>query len=187
MTSHTASPSSLSATLEHVAEHADYSLLDSLNADPDSTDTGDDHAPRQVFSGHYVPVKPTPIDDPEYIAHSPTLFAELGFSDELAHSAEFTRFFSADLSAAPEPLRKLGWATGYALSIYGSEYVQQCPFGTGNGYGDGRALSVLEGRFRGRRWEMQLKGAGRTPFARSGDGRAVLRSSLREFVASEAH
>ena len=37
-----------------------------------------------------------------------------------------------------------GWATGYALSIYGTEYIQQCPFGTGNGYGDGEAMSVFE-------------------------------------------
>ena len=44
-----------------------------------------------------------------------------------------------------------GWATGYALSIYGTEYTQQCPFGTGNGYGDGRAISVFEGLFNGKR------------------------------------
>jgi len=175
----------LGSTLEDVAEQADYSLLDALNADPDSTDTGEDHDPRQVFSGHYVPVRPTPIADPEYVAHSPALFAELGLSDDLAQRADFTRFFSGDLSAAPPPLRRYGWATGYALSIYGREYVQQCPFGTGNGYGDGRAISVLEGEFRGRRWEMQLKGAGRTPYCRGGDGRAVLRSSVREFLAQE--
>ena len=51
----------------------------------------------------------------------------------------------------------VGWATGYALSIYGTEYTQQCPFGTGNGYGDGRAISVFEGLFNGKRMEMQLK------------------------------
>ena len=51
----------------------------------------------------------------------------------------------------------VGWATGYALSIYGTEYTQQCPFGTGNGYGDGRAISVFEGLFNGERMEMQLK------------------------------
>ncbi|MEL6759534.1 MAG: protein adenylyltransferase SelO family protein, partial [Myxococcota bacterium] len=56
---------------------------------------------------------------------------------------------------------------------------------TGNGYGDGRAISVLEGCFNRRCWEMQLKGAGRTPYCRGGDGRAVLRSSVREFLAQE--
>lgn len=185
MTRHLSTAPSLSSTLEHVAEQADYSLLDSLNADPASTDPSEEHEPRQVFSGHYVPVTPTPIAEPEYIAHSPTLFAELGFSDELARSTEFMRFFSAYLREAPEPLRRYGWATGYALSIYGSELYRNCPFGTGNGYGDGRALSVLEGRFGERRWEMQLKGAGRTPYCRGGDGRAVLRSSVREFLAQE--
>jgi uncharacterized protein YdiU (UPF0061 family) len=181
----TSSPRPLSTTLDDVAEQADYSLLQSLNPDPQATETGDDHDPRQVFSGHYVPVKPTPLPDPEYVAHSPTLFAELGFSDDLAQTADFQRFFSADLSTAPAPMKQVGWATGYALSIYGQEYVRQCPFQTGNGYGDGRAISVLEGRFRGRRWEMQLKGAGRTPYCRGGDGRAVLRSSVREFLAQE--
>jgi uncharacterized protein YdiU (UPF0061 family) len=79
----------------------------------------------------------------------------------------------------------MGWATGYALSIYGTEYNQQCPFGTGNGYGDGRAISVLEGVFKNKRWEMQLKGSGPTPYCRGADGRAVLRSSVREFLAQE--
>jgi uncharacterized protein YdiU (UPF0061 family) len=173
------------STLRDLAQQADYSLLDTLRPDPDATASGVDHDPRQVFSGHYVPVRPTPLPDPAYVAHSPTLFAELGLADELAHTDAFRRFFTADLSQAPEPLRRLGWATGYALSIYGQEYQQQCPFGTGNGYGDGRALSVFEGRLGGRRWEMQLKGAGRTPYCRGGDGRAVLRSSVREFLAQE--
>ena len=79
----------------------------------------------------------------------------------------------------------VGWATGYALSIYGTEYTQQCPFGTGNGYGDGRAISVFEGLFNGERMEMQLKGGGPTPYCRGADGRAVLRSSVREFLAQE--
>ncbi len=82
-------------------------------------------------------------------------------------------------------MRNFGWATGYALSIYGREYNQQCPFKTGNGYGDGRAISVFEGLFKGKRFEMQLKGSGPTPYCRGGDGRAVLRSSIREFLAQE--
>ena len=66
--------------------------------------------------------------------------------------------------------------------------IQNCPFGTGNGYGDGRAISVAEVVIphTQKRWELQLKGAGRTPFCRGGDGRAVLRSSIREFLVSEA-
>ena len=167
------------------AKRADYSLLESLQPDPQATADGNDHRPRQVFSGHYVPVTPTAIPAPEYVAHSPSLFDELGLSDGLAQDDEFRRLFSGDISVAREPMRPWGWATGYALSIYGTEYIQQCPFGTGNGYGDGRAISVFEGIFQGHRWEMQLKGGGPTPYCRGADGRAVLRSSVREFLAQE--
>ncbi len=172
-------------TFTAFAQRADYSLLDSLLPDPQATEDGQDHRPRQVFSGHYVPVTPTPIPEPQYVAHSETLFRDLGLSDGLAHDDSFRRFFSGDISVAQAPMRPFGWATGYALSIYGTEYTQQCPFGTGNGYGDGRAISVFEGLFQGQRWEMQLKGGGPTPYCRGADGRAVLRSSVREFLAQD--
>jgi uncharacterized protein YdiU (UPF0061 family) len=172
-------------TIEDLATLANYSLMDTLNCDPDVTVSGDDHSPRQVFSGHYVPVTPTAIESPEYVTHSKQFFRELGFADSLAQSPDFIRMFSGDLKQVPEPLRHIGWATGYALSIFGTEYVQQCPFQTGNGYGDGRAMSVLEAVINGQRWEMQLKGGGRTPYCRGADGRAVLRSSVREFLAQE--
>jgi uncharacterized protein YdiU (UPF0061 family) len=173
------------ATLDDLATLANYSLMATLNCDPDAKANGEDHAPRQVFTGHYVPVNPTPIKDPEYVAHSKNLFHELGFADSMAQSADFVRMFSGDISQVPQPMRKFGWACGYALSIYGNEYTQQCPFQTGNGYGDGRAVSVLEAVINGQRWEMQLKGGGRTPYCRGADGRAVLRSSVREFLAQE--
>ncbi|TDF39289.1 hypothetical protein EYS14_07125 [Alteromonadaceae bacterium M269] len=172
-------------TLHDLAKLVDYSLLDKLTPDPQATESGDDHYPRQVFSGHYVPVKPTPIENPKYVAHSKTLFQELGFDNDLAHTEEFMRLFSGDTMQVPEPMRKYGWATGYALSIFGTEYIQQCPFQTGNGYGDGRAISIVEAVANGKRVEMQLKGAGRTPYCRGADGRAVLRSSVREFLAQE--
>ena len=172
-------------TFAEFAQRADYSLLDSLQADPQASADGHDHQPRQVFPGHYVPVTPTPLPAPEYLAHSSTFFNELGLSEALAHDERFRRLFCGDITAASEPMRPFGWATGYALSIYGAEYIQQCPFGTGNGYGDGRAISVFEGVFNGRRWELQLKGGGPTPYCRGADGRAVLRSSVREFLAQE--
>tara|TARA_Y100001968_G_scaffold199412_1_gene182946 strand:+ start:5709 stop:7412 length:1704 start_codon:yes stop_codon:yes gene_type:complete len=166
-------------------ECVDYSFMDSLVVDPDASPSGNDHYPRQVFSGHYVPVTPTAIPDPEYVVHSPSLFNELGLSHELVLDEEFTCLFSGDITVAREPMRSVGWATGYALSIYGTEYIQQCPFVTGNGYGDGRAISIFEGLFNGRRLEMQLKGGGPTPYCRGADGRAVLRSSVREFLAQD--
>ena len=172
-------------TLDDLAKLADYSLMDTLNCDPDGNASGADHQLRQVFTGHYVPVTPTLIKDPEYITHSKEFFRELGFDDSLAESADFMQMFTGDLSQVPLPMRKVGWATGYALSIFGTEYYQQCPFGTGNGYGDGRAVSVFEAVIKEQRWEMQLKGGGPTPYCRGADGRAVLRSSIREFLAQE--
>ena len=172
-------------TFEKFVKLANYSLMDTLRADPDSTRDGNDHHPRQVFSGHFVPVTPTPLEAPEYVSHSSSFFAELGLSDDLALDKSFQQVFSGDLSAVLDPMRSFGWATGYALSIYGTEYTHQCPFRTGNGYGDGRAISIFEGLFNGKRWEMQLKGGGPTPYCRGADGRAVLRSSVREFLAQE--
>ena len=174
------------STFEAFTQLADYSLMDNLVADPEANQEGQEHRAREVLSGHYVPVTPTPLPQPEYIAHSQAFFKELGLSDELVSQGEFARIFSGDLSAARAPMREVGWATGYALSIYGTEYTQQCPFGTGNGYGDGRAISILEVVVNGQRWEMQLKGGGPTPYCRGADGRAVLRSSVREFLAQEA-
>ena len=179
------SASSSTDTFAAFAEHVDYSLLNQLTPDPEATINGHDHQVRQVRSGHYVPVTPTPLPAPQYVAHSNELFKELGLSDQLAEDDDFRRLFSGDISVSREPMLPYGWATGYALSIYGTEYDQQCPFGNGNGYGDGRAISIFEGLFEGQRWEMQLKGGGPTPYCRGADGRAVLRSSVREFLAQE--
>jgi len=106
-------PSTLSIrwTLDDLAKLANYSLIDTLNCDPNATEDGIDHRSREVFSGHYVPVNPTPIKDPEYVAHSKGLFSELGFADSLAKSADFVRLFSGDISQVPEPMRRVGWAT----------------------------------------------------------------------------
>ena len=164
---------------------ADFSLIKTLNADPQSTVDGNDHSPRQVYSGHYVPVTPIALTSPKYITHSGEFFKELGLGDKLIEDENFTQFFSGNHKVKTKDLNNFGWATGYALSIYGTEYNSQCPFRTGNGYGDGRAISIFEGVFKGQRWEMQLKGSGPTPYCRGGDGRAVLRSSIREFLAQE--
>ena len=99
-------------TFAEFSQRADYSLMDSLHADPQATDNGHDHHPRQIFSGHYVPVTPTAIPAPEYIAHSKTLFNELGLSHELVLNEQFRRLFSGDIPVAPDPLRSCGWPTG---------------------------------------------------------------------------
>ena len=125
-------------TISDLAKYVDYSFLNSLVVDPQAQEEGNEHNPRQVFSGHYVPVTPTPIENPKYVAHSHTFFGELGFDNSLAHKPEFMRLFSGDMSSLPSEIKPYGWATGYALSIYGTEYIQQCPFSTGNGYGKRR-------------------------------------------------
>ena len=67
------------------------------------------------------------------------------------------RLFSGDISVAAANA-SLWVGNRCALSIYGTEYTDQCPFRNGNGYGDGRAVSVFEGCFEGR-WEMRLRAA----------------------------
>ncbi|WP_419678398.1 protein adenylyltransferase SelO family protein [Aliarcobacter lanthieri] len=172
-------------TFDELSNLSDYSFVNKLNSDPDAKYNEDNKFPREVFSGHYVPVSPTAIKDPIYISHSINFFKELGFSEELINSDDFIKLFSGDMENISNLKQNKGWATGYALSIYGTEYYAQCPFKTGNGYGDGRAISVFEAVINEKRWEFQLKGAGRTPYCRGADGRAVLRSSVREFLAQE--
>lgn len=189
-----ASSSSLSFTA--FLQRADYSLLQSLTADPEQARHVPNKTLRQVKSGHYVEVLPTPLPSPCYVIHSGRFFHELGLPESIAREEAFRQFFtgnlalavrSANTDAEPPRVRTGGWASGYALSIYGQEMVQNCPFKNGNGYGDGRAISVLEVLLpNNQRWEFQLKGGGTTPYCRGGDGRAVLRSSIREFLASEA-
>jgi protein adenylyltransferase len=129
--------------------------------------------PRQV-PAMYSPVAPTPVAAPQLIAYSAEMAAQLGFSEEEIHSPRFAEVFSGNaLLPGMEP-----FASNYGGHQFGSWAGQ---------LGDGRAISLgelLDGA--GRRWELQLKGAGPTPYSRSADGRAVLRSSIREFLCSEA-
>ncbi len=126
------------------------------------------------------------------VAVTPDLAERLELDAELCQSESFARFFSGNVSAMSKESstrdpRLRTWCTPYALSIGGHEMYDNCPYKNGNGYGDGRAISIAEIlNSSGERWELQLKGAGTTPFSRGADGRAVLRSSVREFLASEA-
>lgn len=160
---------------------------------------------RPVYNGHYVPVKPDPLINPRLVIHSPDMAKELNLSPDDVTSEEFVKYFSGDVHGAfsdndddeknsnKKDVDIQTWATPYALSIMGTRYTSNCPFGTGDGYGDGRAISIGEvsvpnssHKHAAPRYELQLKGAGPTPFCRGADGRAVLRSSIREFLASEA-
>ncbi len=183
-------------TFTEFLQRADYSLLRALTPDPEQARHAPNKRMREVKSGHYVEVEPTPLPDPGYIIHSRDLFKTLHLPDNIASEPAFMQFFTGSLhdavnqtntKAGQPQVRSSGWASGYALSIYGQEMYQNCPYNTGNGYGDGRAISVLEVALdHDQRWEFQLKGGGTTPYCRGGDGRAILRSSIREFLVSEA-
>ena len=144
----------------------DNSLTRALRAD----DTKAPHVSRQVTGAHFTRVRPTvPAPAPELVVLSEDAAAELGMSAADCASEAFLAMFSGSPPASTEC-----WAT-----VYGASFVGQY----GGQRGDGRAISI--GQVGGRH-EVQLKGAGVTPFSRQFDGRAVLRSCVREFLASEA-
>lgn len=176
------------SSLERFCKRKDNSWVNHLDVDPEWENYKPNKTSREVKSGHYVFVDPTPLPDPVLIALSNELLEELELDEKECESDDrFLRYFSGDSTGFSDFDFTETWATPYALSIYGTDYIQNCPFGTGNGYGDGRAVSVGEIVLpNGKRWEFQLKGGGQTPFCRGADGRAVLRSSVREFLVSEA-
>ena len=134
---------------------------------------------RAVKAGHYVPILPEPLPDPELVAISDSMSHDLGVDSEAMRSEEMLKMLAGEV----ENTNLKPWATPYGTSVNGC-FSADSPFGPW-GYGDGRAISL--GVFKLKEpWELQLKGAGRTPFSRNFDGRAVLRSCVREFLASEA-
>jgi uncharacterized protein YdiU (UPF0061 family) len=129
---------------------------------------------REVRGAMWSKVDPTPVAAPRLLAHSREMAAELGFSEADVESPEFARVFSGNaLLPGMQP-----FSTNYGGHQFGHWAGQ---------LGDGRAITLGEvAAASGRRWELQLKGAGPTPYSRTADGRAVLRSSIREFLCSEA-
>ena len=122
----------------------------------------------------YSRVAPTPLPEPYLVARSDSAAELLGLRPDIFENPEVVEALSGTrLIVGSEPL-----ATVYSGHQFGV-YVPRL--------GDGRALLLgdVAGRD-GQRWEVQLKGSGKTPYSRMGDGRAVLRSSIREFLASEA-
>jgi uncharacterized protein YdiU (UPF0061 family) len=155
-------------TRERLADLAELefeaSFVRELPADPVLINT-----PRQVANACYTRVEPTPVA-------APTL---LGWSERLGEYLGIDKPSSAQVLGGN---RILPGMQPYAARYGGHQ------FGTWAGQlGDGRAITLAEILATdGMRQELQLKGAGRTPYSRTADGRAVLRSSLREFVCSEA-
>merc|ERR1740123_2349822 len=112
------------------------SWVEELDCDPDAA-AGSNQQVREVRSGHYVPVSPKALAEPQLVIHSPEMAAELGLPLEMCQGLDFLRFFSGDISVVNGTT---SWATPYALSIYGQfQHNDQL-----NLYGDGRAISLSE-------------------------------------------
>src|ERR1700736_6035565 len=147
----------------------DDSFTRTLSADPE---TG--NFVRQVPGASYSPVTPTPVSAPRLLAWSDDCAALLGVSRPTTDTGRTVAILAGN-GIAP------------SMHPYAARYGGH-QFGTWAGQlGDGRAITLGELTPRpGARWELQLKGAGPTPYSRTADGRAVLRSSVREFLCSEA-
>ncbi|KAG2449256.1 hypothetical protein HYH02_006001 [Chlamydomonas schloesseri] len=129
---------------------------------------------RQVEGACFSRVKPTPVNNPQLVVASPEALALLDIPASEISRPDFAQYFSGN---------KL---------LPGTDPAAHCYCGHQFGYfsgqlGDGATMYLGEVvNSRGERWELQFKGAGKTPYSRQADGRKVLRSSLREFLCSEA-
>ena len=141
----------------------------SLVADPDTS-----NVPRRVPGASYSHVTPTPVPAPMLLAWSDDLGTRLGIARPPLGPGVAADVFAGN--------RHLPGMRPYAARYGGHQFGHWA-----DQLGDGRAITLGELRAPdGTSWELQLKGAGRTPYSRSADGRAVLRSSVREFLCSEA-
>ncbi|KZV44359.1 selenoprotein O [Dorcoceras hygrometricum] len=148
----------------------DHSFVRELPGDPRT-----DLIPRQVFHSCYSKVSPSAeVENPQLVAWSDSVAELLDLDPKEFERPDFAQKFSGASA--------LDGAMPYAQCYGGHQ------FGTWAGQlGDGRAITLGEIlNSRSQRWELQLKGAGRTPYSRFADGLAVLRSSIREFLCSEA-
>ncbi len=147
----------------------DNRFVRDLPADPST-----ENLPRQVAGACYTLVSPTPVAAPKLVAYSREVAWFLGLSEKACRSDEFAEVFTGNrLLPGMEP-----HATCYGGHQFGQWAGQ---------LGDGRAINLGDVVNEcGERWTLQLKGAGPTPYRRMADGLAVLRSSIREFLASEA-
>lgn len=156
-----------SKTLETL--HFDNSFVRNLPGDRETANFR-----RQVTNACYSQVSPTPVSTPRLVAYSPETAELLNLCKEECESSLFTDIFVGNTLLEPmDP-----FAMCYGGHQFGSWAGQ---------LGDGRAINLGEVvNNRGQRWMLQLKGAGPTPYSRNADGLAVMRSSIREFLCSEA-
>ncbi len=128
---------------------------------------------RQVPNAAFSYVNPTLPKNPSLIHYSPQMLENIGLNEADAKSKEFLKIFSgAEIYPDTKP-----FAMCYGGHQFGSWAGQ---------LGDGRAINLFEVNSGGEQWALQLKGAGKTPYSRGADGLAVLRSSVREYLCSEA-
>lgn len=133
-----------------------------------------EHSYRTLPGACYADCAPTPVRSPAYIAFNQPLAEQLQLpADYQATSAGLGLFSGNDLPA---------WTAPLAQAYAGHQFANYVPR-----LGDGRAILLAEVRDQnGQLYDLQLKGAGRTPFSRGGDGRAPLGPVLREYLVSEA-
>ncbi len=138
-----------------------------LKADVDQT-----NRPRQVLDSFYSYVEPRVFTDSKLLLHSESCAQLLGVSVDQLYSKDFEKFLKAQTRLGISP---------YAC-LYGGHQ-----FGHWAGQlGDGRAITYGQIKGADQTYTIQFKGLGPTPYSRAGDGYAVLRSSIREYLMSEA-
>ncbi len=131
------------------------------------------HGFAELGPAFHTELSPQPLPEPYLVGLNGALADELGLDPDLLASAEGVAALTGSLPIA---------GTRTLASVYSGHQ-----FGVWAGQlGDGRALLLGEIDSASGPQELQLKGSGRTPYSRMGDGRAVLRSSIREFLCSEA-
>lgn len=138
--------------------------------------------PRMVREAAFTWVRPETATDPELLAVSPAAMRDIGIKQGDEKTEEFRQTVAGNrLHGWDEEKMEGGypWAQCYGGFQFGQWAGQ---------LGDGRAISLFESKnpSTGAQYELQLKGAGLTPYSRFADGKAVLRSSIREFIVSEA-
>ncbi len=128
---------------------------------------------RQVPNAAFSYVSPTTPKNPSLIHYSPQMLEAIGLTEKDANSEEFIKVFSGkEVYPGTQP---------FAMCYGGHQFG-----GWAGQLGDGRAINLFEVENKDQHWALQLKGAGKTPYSRGADGLAVLRSSIREYLCSEA-